>query len=82
MENFYITKDVQKLLKGKPINLMEEVRKKLMTPDVILAMKAGCRFEVTLDQNDESVTISLKSKEKVSILKLADGTPIDIIIKR
>jgi len=81
MEVFFKTEDID-TSNNEAINLMDKVREKLMIPDVILAMRMGCHFDVNLENNGESVTISLKSKEKVSILKALDGTPISIIIKQ
>lgn len=67
----------------KAFDLTKMVQEKLMTPDVITAMQAGCQFDVTLAGTEEGkVTISLRSREKISILKAPDGTPISVFVKR
>lgn len=82
MDHFFIKQNLNTPVDAG-FNLIETVNKKLMTPDVITAMQAGCQFDVTLQGDDKGmVTITLRSREKVSILKAPDGTPISVIVKR
>jgi len=82
MEHFFIKEDLNTPV-DKAFDLTKMVQEKLMTPDVITAMQAGCQFDVTLAGTEEGkVTISLRSREKISILKAPDGTPISVFVKR
>lgn len=80
MQEFFINEKIDKPELG--FDLMAKVKKTLMTPDVITAMRAGCHFEVSMFQDEKSITISLKLKEKISILKSPDGTPLSVMIQR
>lgn len=82
MEHFFIKENLDQDA-DKAFDLLETVREKLMTPDVVTAMQAGCQFDVSLVGDDSGkITISLRSREKVSILKAPDGTPISVLVKR
>lgn len=82
MEHFFIKEDLNTPV-DEAFDLTKMVQEKLMTPDVITAMQAGCQFDVALTGTDDGkVTISLRSREKISILKAPDGTPISVFVKR
>ncbi len=83
MQKFFITNNIPDPLPGDDTarNLMDEITKKLVTPDVAIAMRAGCHFEVSLIHTKDGITMSLKSREKVSILKTPEGYPVSVIIK-
>lgn len=73
----------EKLNIPEGFNLMEKVQEKLLTPDIRLLMSLGCMFDVGIKNNDDgSVTLAIRSREKISILKAHDGTIIDVIIKK
>jgi hypothetical protein len=80
MEKFFIKENIGEI-DNSASKLLAKVHKKLMTPDVITAMRAGCHFDVTLIQDSKNVTIVLKSREKVSILKTEQGVPISVIVQ-
>lgn len=81
MKILYIEKDLSSE-DVEAINLTEKIKKGLMTPDVITAMQAGCNFDMSFKKNEKSITVCLKSREKVSILKSTNGTPIGVILKK
>jgi hypothetical protein len=81
MQKYFIKEEIGKADKSA-FNLMNKIREKLLTPDIMTAMQAGCHFDVTLRNEKDHVTIMMTSREKVSILKFPDGTPLSIIIKK
>lgn len=80
MKQFFVTENLEMPENGT--NLMDEIVKKLVTEDVQIAIRAGCHFEVSLINTEKGVTMSLKSKEKVSMLKTKEGQVVSIIIKQ
>lgn len=69
--------------KSNRFNLIKKVEDQLLTPDVRIAMMAGCKFDLNITKEDETgVTLCLKSKDRVSILKGLDGNPISVIVKK
>ncbi len=82
MDQFVIKHNiVDTEISDKHFNLLENLKKKLLTPDVITAMQAGCHFDVTLEEKKGNITVFMKSREKVSILKTLDNVPVSVIIK-
>lgn len=83
MNKVYITKQTAIDFQKESLEVQKQFILKAMTPDMILAMQAGCNFttrSTTLDNGDVLVTIS--TVEKVSILKTQQGLPISVIIKK
>ncbi len=80
MKQFFIKKQVKT---DQGFVLTEKVKEQLMTPEVLIAMQAGCKFDVTMkDDGNGFLTISLRSREKISMLKAPDGTVLDVIIRK
>lgn len=63
-------------------DLVRKIVSQLMTPDMAAASAAGCRLEVTAENTEKGMTIRMRTVEKVSILKMPDGQPISVIVKR
>lgn len=80
MNKFFITESIKEE-KGKAIDLMAEVHKKLMTPDVAAALAAGCHFDIAVGRQGENIIMRMTSREKVSILKTQDGVPVNVIVQ-
>lgn len=62
--------------------LIQKLAANLMTPDMQAAGAAGCRFEVIAEQKGESIKITLRTLERVSILRMPDGTPFSVLKER
>lgn len=63
-------------------DLVHRIAEGLMTPDMVAAVNAGCTFNVTFRKEGESVVFKMQTREKVSILKMPDGRPVSILVKR
>ena len=79
MKRFYIQHEF-KNTDHPAFDLMDKVREALMTPDMQAASAAGCHIDVLTFRNQEGVvTIKAITREKVSIMRMPDGTPISVI---
>lgn len=63
-------------------SLIQKLAANLMTPDMQAAGAAGCRFEVIAEQVGSDVKITLRTIERVSILRMPDGTPFNVLKER
>lgn len=81
MDHIFITQKLDD--KNVPMNgLIKRIADGLLTPDMQAATAAGCRFEVEMKQKGEEVIFTMRTIEKVSILKAPDGTPVSVLIRR
>lgn len=78
MEKFTVTEDVSKDQPG--FNLLDEVKKRLMTEDIQAAVAAGCSVEILTQETQTGVKIIMRTKEKVSIMRHPDNNKIVSII--
>lgn len=81
MEKLVISEDLSKELSKDSIDLMSEIRDKVMAnQDLKIAMLSGCQIETVF--NDKTNTLTVRTIDKVSILKAPNGDPISVIIKQ
>ena len=81
MDHIFITQKIES--NDVPVDgLIKRIADGLLTPDMAAATAAGCRFEVEMKQKGEEVIFTMRTIEKVSILKTPDGTPVSVLIRR
>ena len=63
-------------------DLTEKIMAGLMTPDMRTASIAGCHFDIEMKNDGDNVKFTMRTREKISILKYPDGRPVSVLIKR
>lgn len=81
MKKVFITRDLKELPTDSH-ELIHKVTCGLMTPDMAAAIQAGCTLDISLKAVGNKIVFKAQTKEKVSILKAPDGTPVSVIVKR
>lgn len=79
MEHLFIKENLEK---PSADDLIRKIAEGLLTADMRAATAAGCRFEITMRKEGDTVVFNMKTREKVSIMKMPDGTPISVLVKR
>ena len=81
MQKFVLTEELKKM---PEIDLVSEIKAKVQAnEDLRTAMFAGCQIETFLtDHKDGSKTLTVRTKNPISILKTPDGKPIHVYEKR